>query len=136
MILTRRWVTALCLATALAAGSGVAAASENLPARVATQAAAASTAAIPDRAWNTLKLIDARQWPPQDASGTKGGAVFANRDGVLAASDANGKPITYRVWDVNIKQPGKPRDAERIVTGDDGSAWYSSDHCRTFTQMR
>ncbi|MGW5611925.1 hypothetical protein ACWEWI_38990 [Streptomyces sp. NPDC003753] len=39
-------------------------------------------------------------------------------------------------WDVNRKQPGQARDSERIVTGSDGTAWYSADLFRTFEQMR
>lgn len=59
-----------------------------------------------------------------------------NRGGDLPAADASGKPIIYQEWDVNPKQPGRSRDAERIVTGSDGSAWYTGDHYKTFTRMR
>ena len=93
-------------------------------------------AAVPDRAWQTLKLIDAGHWPPNDGSGTKGGTTWANKDGVLPRTDSAGNPIHYLKWDVNRKQPGQPRDAERIVTGDDGSAWYTPDRFQTFERMR
>ena len=31
---------------------------------------------------------------------------------------------------------GRGRDAERIITADDGSAWYTDDHYRSFKQIR
>ena len=92
--------------------------------------------AIPDQARQTLKLIDAGQWPPNDGSGTKGGTTWANKDGVLPLTDNAGNPIHYLKWDVNHNRPGQPRDAERIVTGDDGSAWYTPDRFQTFERMR
>ncbi|MEV6116320.1 ribonuclease domain-containing protein [Streptomyces sp. NPDC052109] len=92
--------------------------------------------AVPDHAQRTLSLIDAGQWPPHDNSGTRGGEAWPNRDGVLPGVDADGNPIHYLQWDVNRKQPGHPRDSERIVTGTDGSAWYTGDRLLTFTRMR
>ena len=47
-----------------------------------------------------------------------------------------GRPINYQEWDVNRHVPGKDRGAERLVTGSDGSAYYTSDHYRTFTRVR
>ncbi|WP_037599597.1 ribonuclease domain-containing protein [Streptacidiphilus rugosus] len=105
-------------------------------ARSAASSADSVRAAVPDRAWQTLKLIDAGQWPPNDGSGTKGGTTWPNKDGVLPRTDSAGHPIQYLKWDVNRKQPGQPRDTERIVTGDDGSAWYTPDHLQTFERMR
>ncbi|MBF6172580.1 ribonuclease domain-containing protein [Nocardia blacklockiae] len=92
---------------------------------------------VPDRAWRTLQLIDAGQWPDAaNSPGTKGGGTWSNREGQLPATDGGGNRIAYREWDVNPKQPGQSRDAERIVTGSDGSAWYTGDHYRSFTRMR
>lgn len=91
--------------------------------------------AIPSQAYDTLKLIDAGQWPPNDGSGTKGGNTWPNREGTLP-NDAAGNPIQYRDWDVNRKRPGQARDSERIVTGSDGSAWYTSNIFRNFERMR
>ncbi len=54
---------------------------------------------------------------------------------ILPHTDVAGAPISYREWDVN--QPGTSgRDAVRIVTGSDGSAWYTDNHYSTFTKMR
>ncbi|MFC9433217.1 ribonuclease domain-containing protein [Nocardia sp. NPDC057030] len=92
---------------------------------------------VPAKAYDTLREIDAGRWPDSaNAPGTKGGDRWMNRAGTLAAKDGAGKPITYQEWDVNPKQRGRSRDAERIVTGSDGSAWYTGDHYETFTRMR
>ncbi|MEV3963706.1 ribonuclease domain-containing protein [Nocardia sp. NPDC050193] len=94
-------------------------------------------AGVPDRAYATLAEIDAGRWPDSaNAPGTKGGVPFGNREGRLPAADSAGKAVEYQEWDVNPKKPGQSRDAERIVTGSDGSAWYTGDHYDTFTRMR
>jgi ribonuclease T1 len=59
-----------------------------------------------------------------------------NGDEHLPPTDGSGKPITYQEWDVNPKVPGQDRGNERIVTGSDGSAWYSPDHYQTFQRLR
>ncbi|WP_435593067.1 ribonuclease domain-containing protein [Nocardia sp. bgisy118] len=59
-----------------------------------------------------------------------------NREGTLPRTDATGGSITYQEWDVNPKQRNRSRDAQRIVTGSDGTAWYTGDHYETFTRMR
>ncbi|WP_069165780.1 ribonuclease domain-containing protein [Nocardia altamirensis] len=94
------------------------------------------SASVPQRAWDTLARIDAGTWPPNDGSGTKGGGTWSNREGRLPRTDSTGRPMAYREWDVNIKKPGQSRDAERIVTGNERTAWYTGDHYGTFTQMR
>ncbi len=52
------------------------------------------------------------------------------------ARRAAAEPITYQEWDVNRKVSGVNRGAERLITGSDGSAYYTSDHYRTFTKIR
>ncbi|MDL9937001.1 ribonuclease domain-containing protein [Gordonia sp. ABSL1-1] len=92
---------------------------------------------VPVHVQRTLTLIDSGDWPDAaNAPGTRGGIVFRNSERRLPATDANGKRVAYQEWDVNPKQPGRGRDAERIVTGSDGSAWYTADHYRTFVQIR
>ena len=99
--------------------------------------AASASADIPDHVVQTLTLIDAGEWPEAaNAPGTRGGAVFRNNEGLLPAAGTDGARITYREWDVNPKEPSRSRDAERIVTGSDGSAWYTDDHYRSFVQIR
>jgi guanyl-specific ribonuclease Sa len=91
----------------------------------------------PDRVVRTLSLIDAGEWPAAaNAPGTSGGRTFRNNEGQLPSTDSTGARARYREWDVNPKKPGRSRDAERIITGADGSAWYTLDHYRSFHQIR
>ncbi|MFF7470138.1 ribonuclease domain-containing protein [Streptomyces sp. NPDC008092] len=138
------WRTTVAAAVAAAAVTGgacvPATALARDPAHSAQQArpvaAPVAAAPVPQRAFDTLGLIDAGQWPPNDGSGTKGGSSWPNRDGTLPGTDHAGGPVAYLLWDVNRNRPGQARDPERIATGDDGSAWYSPDAGRTFTRMR
>ncbi|AUG81536.1 ribonuclease [Kitasatospora sp. MMS16-BH015] len=136
----RRVLAAFALAGAVLASSATAHADTFASGPTAQARSGGSSgpvrSAVPDRAWQTLRLIDAGQWPPSDGSGTKGGTVWPNRDGALPRTDGDGHPIQYRQWDVNRKKPGQPRDSERIVTGDNGTAWYSPDLFHTFQRMR
>ncbi|MDF3280680.1 ribonuclease domain-containing protein [Gordonia sp. N1V] len=98
---------------------------------------APSNTRVPARVRQTLALVDAGTWPAAaNAPGTRGGIVFRNNEGRLPSTTSSGKAITYREWDVNPKEPGRSRDAERIVTGSDGSAWYTDDHYQTFVLIR
>ena len=83
-----------------------------------------------------LARIDAGTWPPKDGSGTQGGRNFGNFEGRLPKNDKQGKRAKYTEWDVNVKKSGRGRDAERIITGADGGAWYTLDHYETFTRIR
>jgi guanyl-specific ribonuclease Sa len=71
--------------------------------------------------------------------GYKGKTPFANdgREGsqMLPGETSGGDPITYREWDVNPNVKGVDRGGERIVTGSDGSAYYTNDHYQWFTQF-
>ncbi|MFC8530834.1 ribonuclease domain-containing protein [Nocardia sp. NPDC057227] len=92
---------------------------------------------VPAHAYDTLREIDSGRWPDSaNAPGTKGGDRWQNREGTLPRTGTDGKPVTYQEWDVNPKQRNRTRDAERIVTGSDGTAWYTGDHYATFTRMR
>jgi guanyl-specific ribonuclease Sa len=72
--------------------------------------------------------------------GYEGGRVFRNsgRDGgaVLPRIDADHHAIQYQEWDVNPRIPGVNRGKERLVTGSDGSAYYTADHYETFQRIR
>ncbi|MFI6999475.1 ribonuclease domain-containing protein [Nocardia sp. NPDC050175] len=126
-------VVAAVLSMVLGLSTG---AQEHSPRSVRGEAVTLVSAAVPQRAWDTLARIDAGTWPPNDGSGTKGGGTWSNREGTLPSTDASGRRIAYQEWDVNIKKPGQNRDAERIVTGNDRSAWYTGDHYVSFTRMR
>ncbi|TWS19226.1 guanine-specific ribonuclease N1 and T1 [Tsukamurella asaccharolytica] len=100
------------------------------------RASAPSDTAAPERVLATLARIDAGTWPPKDGSGTQGGRNFGNFEGRLPQTDKQGKRAKYTEWDVNVKKSGRGRDAERIITGADGGAWYTLDHYETFTRIR
>jgi ribonuclease T1 len=68
--------------------------------------------------------------------GYQGGDPFENREGLLPSEDSEGSPVTYQEWDVNPFTKGVNRGEERIVTGTDGSAYYTLNHYKTFTQIR
>ncbi len=59
----------------------------------------------------------------------KGNKAYENdgRGGsqILPSRDKNGNPIKYTRYDVNPKEAGKDRDGQRVIMGDDGSAWYA-----------
>lgn len=93
--------------------------------------------AVPPQAEATLRAIDATgQAPP----GHLGGGEYRNsgRQGeqLLPRVDREGDPIAYRTWDVHPSEPGRRRGAERLVTGSDGSAYYTPDDYRTFVAVR
>ncbi len=93
--------------------------------------------AIPHKVLEVLSRIDAAGAAP---SGFKGGGRFLN-DGrgsaqALPRTDGAGSAITYREWDVNPYKPGVDRGVERLVTGSDGSAWYTNDHYNSFIRVR
>jgi guanyl-specific ribonuclease Sa len=92
---------------------------------------------VPSKVAVVLKYVDDNGAPPK---GYEGGRTFLNlgRDGeeTLPRNDAHSRAIRYREWDVNAHIPGKNRGGERLVTGSDGSAYYTSDHYRTFKRIR
>jgi len=104
-------------------------------AQAATTTAPRQVSGVSQTAWVTLAAVDAGRWPPDDAPGTQGGRTFGNHEGRLPAT-AGGQKVRYQEWDVNRKPDGRGRDAERLVTGSDGSAWYTDDHYETFARMR
>jgi guanyl-specific ribonuclease Sa len=75
--------------------------------------------------------VDAKGAP---LPGYKGGRTFLN-DGSQGAARLPEGPI-YREWDLSPNVKGIPRDARRLVTGNDGSAYYTTDHYRSFIQFR
>ncbi|MGB3303646.1 ribonuclease domain-containing protein [Gordonia sp. (in: high G+C Gram-positive bacteria)] len=107
------------------------------PKKTSSTATPAPSKQIPARVLNTLALVDAGRWPEAaNAPGTRGGDTFRNNERNLPVKDSSGRRITYREWDVNPKQRGRGRDAERIVTSSDGSAWYTKDHYKSFILIR
>jgi guanyl-specific ribonuclease Sa len=94
---------------------------------------------VPPYVDQTLEEIDRTGHGPQ-GPGRKGGGTFGNdgRNGgeVLPEHDADGNPISYNEWDVKDPDPVDGRGSERLVTGSDGSAYYTDDHYQTFVRIR
>ncbi len=88
---------------------------------------------VPPKVARVLKHVDETREPPP---GYEGGRHFGNFENRLPRKDRRGRSIRYQEWDVNPKVPGKNRGAERLVTGSDGSAYYTRDHYRSFIRIR
>lgn len=101
------------------------------PAPVQVQAAVQDP--IPAHARETLAYVRQHGYAPP---GYVGGRVFGNYEGQLPRYNAKRKRIEYREWDVRPRAEGKNRGAERLVTGNDGRAWYTADHYRTFLEVK
>lgn len=103
----------------------------------------AALALIPLNKLNKLKKL--KKWVKKNNGkqipGTKKGGVKFDNDGrgngqVLPQKDANGKPITYKEYDINpAPSAGQTRGKERMVIGSDGKAYYTNDHYKTFTEI-
>ena len=104
-----------------------------IPKKVAPKADVTLPKGVPDKVAKILKHVDEKGEP---LSGYEGGRNFLNIEKLLPQKDAQGNRIKYREWDVNPLKPGVNRGAERLVTGSDGSAYYTDDHYRSFKKIR
>lgn len=84
---------------------------------------------IPQKVYEVLKYIKENGTAPE---GYVGGRKFGNYEKLLPQKDDNGRRINYQEWDVNPKQQGRNRGAERLVTGSDGRAYYTKNHYKSF----
>ena len=81
---------------------------------------------LPSQAVDTLRLIAAGGPFPY----SKDGATFSNREGILPR-----KPKGF-YEEYTVKTPGsQDRGARRIVSGRDGSRFYTSDHYSSFREV-
>lgn len=88
---------------------------------------------IPEKVLKVLAFVDQNG---EAMDGYEGGRNFGNYERLLPQSDANGKRIKYREWDVNPLKRGVNRGAERLITGSDHSAYYTDDHYKSFKKIR
>ncbi len=109
------------------AGCGAGAATTSAPPPGGT------VAGVPRAALDTLAVIDRTGHAP---TGYVGGRRFGNFEHHLPRRTASGVRIQYREWDVARHVLGVNRGPRRLVTGDDGSAYFSADHYRTFLRVR
>jgi guanyl-specific ribonuclease Sa len=103
------------------------------PVKSAVPAKASAPKGIPDKALRVLEHLDRHG---QTMDGYEGGRTFGNFERRLPSTDDRGRRIRYREWDVNPLRPGINRGAERLVTGSDGSAYFTDDHYSTFKRIR
>lgn len=83
---------------------------------------------VPDKVIDVIDEIEKNNGePPQ---GHKGGRIFKNHDSKLP------KGTIYREYDVNPMKGGLTRDKERVVIGEDGSAYYTWDHYNNFIRIK
>ena len=118
---------ALCL---LLAACGSSASSSGSPA--ASGGITTAAFGVPRVALDTLEVIDRTGNAP---TGYVGGRRFGNFEGHLPVT-AGASRVHYREWDVARHVLGVNRGPRRLVTGDDGSAYYSADHYATFLRIR
>ncbi|MFI5616773.1 ribonuclease domain-containing protein [Streptomyces sp. NPDC051567] len=102
-----------------------------------------SPCGVPTSATDTLNHVDQHGVAPSTHGLPRWqgrNRPFANdgRGGgqVLPRTDGQGGAVTYTEYDVNPHMPGVNRGGERLVTGTDGSAWYTNDHYQNFTKIR
>ena len=90
---------------------------------------------LPDNVQESYRKYESNAWtgPHEDATpGTRGGLEWKNKDGDLPENDENGEPVTYKEYDVNDKEPGSNRDAERFVRDNNENVYYTNDHYESF----
>jgi len=88
----------------------------------------------PQSAWAILNRVTAKG---ATFPGYKGGKIFQNLGlGTRLPNYGHGGAIKYRVWDVNPYIKGLGRGSQRLITGSDGSAYYTSNHYGTFIKIR
>jgi ribonuclease T1 len=88
---------------------------------------------IPGKVLKVLSHIEETGEAPK---GYVGGRKFKNLEGLLPKNTSNNKRINYQEWDVNPKIEGKNRGKERLVTGDDRSAYFTNDHYQSFKKIK
>jgi ribonuclease T1 len=88
---------------------------------------------IPEKAYKVWQHVKSHH---EAMSGYVGGREFKNREQQLEKNRANGEKIKYQEWDVNPKIEHQNRGTERLITSDDERAWYTSNHYKTFTQLK
>lgn len=86
-------------------------------------------------------IAEIREYGVIGQTGLKGPAVpttFANDggsgSGILPSHSADGQPVTYWEWGT-VPSPGST-GGERIITGSNGSVWYTPDHYTTFVEVK
>lgn len=95
-----------------------------------------SDSKIPQKAKDALDKID--KDPDSYLEDYNGNYPFRDQPNKAKGETKIPNPniASYKEWDINPYKYGQNRGAERIVTGSDGSAWYTPDHYKTWYQIR
>lgn len=88
---------------------------------------------IPQKVYAVLRYVELHHKPMK---GYVGGREFKNREKHLPFFTPENKPVSYREWDVNPKIEHQNRGTERLITGNDQSAWYTANHYQSFTKIK
>jgi len=88
---------------------------------------------IPNYVLETLQYINRFKSAPQ---GFIGGRRFMNREQKLLPLNYKNGLIYYKEWDVFQKIEGKNRGPERLVTGNNSTAYYTNNHYKSFIKIR
>lgn len=96
------------------------------PAKATTSLPTVTVSQLPKEAQTTLGLVAAGGPYPY----SRDGVVFENREGILP------KRSSGYYHEYTVVTPGSnDRGARRIVTGEDGSRFYTDDHYDTFSEV-
>lgn len=87
---------------------------------------------IPDYVFTVYRYVLVTGKAPE---GYVGGRIFQNREQRLPKRDGSNQSISYQEWDVHPKKRGVNRGPERLVTGNNTSAYYTPDHYQTFYSL-
>ena len=88
---------------------------------------------IPQEAYDTYEYVTSHNGTPKN--GYKGGSTYAN-DGRAGSAVLPEEYAPFREYDIYPKIKNVSRGTERIVISDTGSsAWYTSDHYKTFVRL-
>lgn len=91
-----------------------------------------SDSSIPNYVYEVLEYIKLNNEAP---IGYVGGRAFKNREKQLPKNSKTNRLLSYREWDVHPKVEGQNRGAERLVTDDDGNAYYTNNHYKSFIKI-
>ncbi len=87
---------------------------------------------LPEKVYDVLEQIESKGGTPP--KGYKGGKVYDNNP--KYGHQKLPEHIGYREYDVNPYVKGQGRGTERLVIGDDGSAWYTNNHYHSFIRIK
>jgi ribonuclease T1 len=88
---------------------------------------------IPQKVYTVLQYVTTHHKPME---GYVGGKEFKNREKRLPEMTTENKTIDYQEWDVNPKIFGQNRGVERLITGNDNSAWFTANHYQSFIKIK